>query len=172
MEFGKEEARNRGLTENAGFTTHLADFKEDFLSGHSPAVEDAQEKGGATFVENTGLTEYFNDMIAAKLVKNGWDSTAPDGGFVFSNMTDTRDQLDLNQRGVGWNKMHTRSLTQLAELIEAAGIDPSLATVYAPSDGLYYVVEIHKPSPEAPHPHSSSSTLRSIGGAASTATAA
>jgi len=145
MKFGQEQAEKRGLTENAAFETHVANFRNDFLSGRSEAVQRAVEMGGADYVENSGLTEYFNDRISTMLVKNGYESTAPGGTFVFSNMRDDREQLDLNQRGVGWNKMFVRSLSELRDLLDMAGIDSETATVYQPQDGLYSIVEIRKP---------------------------
>jgi hypothetical protein len=60
-------------------------------------------------------------------------------------MLEDRDQLTFNQRGVAWPGVKPRSIDNLVDMVAAAHIDTDSVVVTISEDGVYAVVEVHKP---------------------------
>ena len=106
------------------------------------AFEEKNES--ADIVDALGLWEYLDADQATKFAHRLFKKVKPGGSMIVSNMLPSRPQRQLNERAVGWQKLHLRNETDLLEIIDAAGIDTQQVTMTHAEDGVYVVVEIKK----------------------------
>lgn len=97
-------------------------------------------------VDLLGFLEYCQDKYAVRMLQNSYRLTAPGGVLVTSNMRDDRPQKQFHLRGIGWPGVQMRSSDELVELAIEAGIDPAHVEAYQPTDGVYTVLKIVKPT--------------------------
>jgi hypothetical protein len=122
------------------------DLNEAFV-GHFIRKLHEMKKSGAPvdMVEALGLFEYLEDKGASDLIKDSYNLLKQGGVIIVSNMLDSRRQLEFNQYGVGWPDVVPRSEAELVQLAIDAGIDAKDITITIAEDGVYAVMEIHKP---------------------------
>jgi hypothetical protein len=96
-------------------------------------------------VDALGLWEYLDEETAVKFAKHLYDKVKPGGMMIVSNMLKGRPQQEFNLRGVGWPSLYLRDETDLLRILEKAGIDSKNVTMSFSEDGVYVVMEIHKP---------------------------
>lgn len=137
-------------------TPHNRNIRKGLIAGDGLVEELGSEQ--ADFVDAMGIFEYIpNDPrpsregSAVKFLRNLHRLVRPGGTLVFGNMLSTHPQLDFNQYGIGWPRIHPRSREEIVEIIKTADIDPAHVTVYEAQDagyedGVYAVVEVRKPT--------------------------
>ena len=103
-----------------------------------------EKDGSADIVDALGLWEYLDAEKATKFAHQLFKKVKPGGSMIVSNMLPSRPQRQLNERAVGWQKLHLRNETDLLDILEGAGIDTRQVTMTHAEDGVYVVVEIEK----------------------------
>lgn len=132
--FAKESTARAGIPGDQ-VATHAGDYYEAFkLPPESVDI-----------LEALGLFEYLHDSRCVGLIQKAYRLLKPGGVIVFSNMLDSRPQRAFHQTGVVWPGVKMRSEEGLIQLVADAEIDTSLATYTVSEDGVYGVLEIHKP---------------------------
>lgn len=132
--FAKESTARAGIL-GYQVATHVGDYYDAFkLPPESVNV-----------LEALGLFEYLHDSRCQRLIKEAYQLLKPGGVLVFSNMLDSRPQRAFHESGVAWPGVKMRSEEGLIQLVADAEIDTSLVTYTVSEDGVYAVVEIHKP---------------------------
>jgi SAM-dependent methyltransferase len=96
-------------------------------------------------VDMLGLWEYLPSSRCVEAVAECYQLLKPGGVFVFSNMLPDRPQLEVNTTVIGWPGVKPRSVDELIDIVAAAGLDTKDVRVTVPDDGVYAVLEIHKP---------------------------
>ncbi len=99
-------------------------------------------EGSAEVVDVMGVFEYFDEAMARKLLAQAYRLVKPGGTLIIGNMLSSREQLEFNQRGVGWTGIKPRSIDEVRQLIEDCELE---ATFHMAADGVYLVPEIRKP---------------------------
>jgi SAM-dependent methyltransferase len=119
----------------------------DQIETHTGDYTDAYKlpKESVHYAEALGLSEYLHDSRVVRLIQEMYDILKPGGVLVISNMLKDRKQLSFNQRGVAWPGVKPRSEQELIAIVEAAGIPLEQVTFTTSEDGVYGVLEIHKP---------------------------
>lgn len=157
LEFARTLATDQGLMPEKDFHIEASNlvkdliFKDNFIEKHGEESFD--------MVDMLGIFEYFDEERGAKLLQNAYRLVKPGGKMIIGNMLDTHPTLELNQRAVGWPGIKPRSLEEISQIVEQAGIEGDNVDVYIPQDGVYAVLEIKKPESETP----SNGTSRPIG---------
>lgn len=142
LDFARQLAENQGAKLPA--TSYMnRDIVKGLLAGDSLIEEIGPES--VDLVDMLGIFEYFGDRAASQLLRQANKLVAPGGKIVLANMLDTHPNLEVNQRGVGWPLIHPRSLPEIAEIVEDAGIEQSQMQVFVPQDNVYGVVMLSKP---------------------------
>lgn len=149
LRHAREKAVARGLAEGRHFELVSADIIKGLIV--SDALVHGLGSGSQDLVDMLGIFEYidtdFNGFpSAAAFLRNAFRLVKPGGALVAANMLDTHPQLDFTMRGIGWPRIHARSLQQLHAIIVDAGIDPDWVTTKVAGDGVYAVFEIRKPA--------------------------
>lgn len=134
LEFAEDSTRRAGIPSEQ-VTTHPGDYHEAF---NLP-------EGSVDMLEALGLFEYLEYSRCVSLIQDAYKLLKSGGVMVFSNMLDSRSQLAFNQRGVAWPGVKPRTEQQLIQMVIDAEIDTSLITYTVSDDGVYGIVEIHKP---------------------------
>lgn len=134
LEFAKQLAIEAGIP-GADITTHRADYRRAFrLTDESVDIADM-----------LGLMEYLPRQDCVDAIHELYRLLKPGGMLVVSNMLDSRSHLDFHQRGLQWPGVVPRSEDDLVDMVAEAGIDTELLTMTIADDGIYAVLEIHKP---------------------------
>ena len=130
-----EESTNRAGIPSEQVVTHVGDYYDAFkLPPESVNI-----------LEALGLFEYLHDSRCVILIKEAYARLKPGGVLIFSNMLVTRPQRAFHESGVVWPGVKMRSEKQIMQLVIDAGVAISLVTYTVSEDGVYGVVEIHKP---------------------------
>lgn len=108
-----------------------------------PLVDEI-EASSADMVDALGIFEYIDDQRAPAFLNKAYKMVNEGGLLVIANMLSNRQQLDFNQRGIGWPRIIPRSFEEIQQLIKDADIEPENVTFSTPEDGIYTVVEIRK----------------------------
>lgn len=118
-------------------------------------------------VEAVGILEYvkpddwlyrYNGVVNLKtmqagaktFLKNCYRLVKPGGELIVGNMLDTHPQLGFTLNTIQWPHIQPRSVDQMMELFDAAGLDAE-RHVYVPADAdnrVYALYRIHKPDQE------------------------
>jgi cyclopropane fatty-acyl-phospholipid synthase-like methyltransferase len=149
LNFAEYLAGKQGLEADADYSIESANLIRELI------VSDAfvQRHGAESYdmVDMLGIFEYFDKEMSAKMLHNAFALVKEGGQLVLGNMLVTHDNLQLNQRAIGWPSIKPRSFEEIAEIIELAGIPVEQSEAYVPKDGVYAVVSIEKSAP-APRP--------------------
>lgn len=111
-------------------------------------------------VEVVGLVEYlkpenwhytYSGVIKTKtrmagaetFLKNAYELVRPGGTLMVGNMLDTHPQLGFTLNVIQWPHIQPRSIDQMVEIFDNAGIDGKL-DVFVPDDGAYAIYNIRK----------------------------
>lgn len=135
LEFAKETAVRDGIDIDR-VTTHTGDYYEAFSEVKPESVN---------IVEALGLWEYLHDSRCVSLLQRSYDLLKPGGVIIVSNMLDDREQLAFNQRGVAWPGVKPRSEQDLMKIVEDAELPTDQIRFTVSDDGVYGILEIHKP---------------------------
>ncbi len=94
-------------------------------------------------VDAMGFFEYLDDKRAVEVLIAIRKSLKSGGVFIFTNMLDTRKQLDVHKRGMGWPGVIPRSVKQVSHLMTKAKIQKDSQKLILPEDGVYgvYIIE-------------------------------
>ena len=131
-----------------------------FMSARTP--HEALQPGSTDVADLLGITEYFDEKSATKLLTKAYELVRPGGVMIFGNMLDTHPTLLFNQRIVEWPGVIVRSLDDLVSIAETVAADGVAPKIYIPDDKIYGVVEIAKPAA----PSSKSESAKHIGSTA------
>jgi SAM-dependent methyltransferase len=96
-------------------------------------------------VDAIGINEYFSDRISTKFLANAYRCVQPGGSLITANMLSNRPQLFINKIAIGWPKLYPRSVTEIANILELAGLPLKSTKIRIPEDGVYAVIEVTKP---------------------------
>lgn len=102
-------------------------------------------------VDILGFFEYLPDRdinqfpSASTFLQRSYKYLKPGGILIFGNMQDTHPGLDFTIGAVEWPYIRPRSTEKIVDMVDKAGIDTELMSVYTPSDGVYAVAMIQKP---------------------------
>lgn len=106
-------------------------------------------------IDILGFFEYIPEMKwrykpglvfpgAIDFLKTAYSLLKPGGIMVFGNMSNLHPHLIFTINVVQWPLIQPRSIDELVQLIEKAGIDPSDVDIFRISDSVYYVIAIYK----------------------------
>jgi|GEM_PF-1524615 len=136
LRFARQLAKTYDITDDYLFTSRFDVTREGVLE---KMIDDT----GADVVDAMGFFEYLDDdqMVTVLAIVN--NTLKSDGIFLFSNMLDSRRQLNLHRRGMGWPDVIVRSPEVVASLMDKAGIAKNRRMLLLPDDGVYgvYVVK-------------------------------
>jgi len=101
-------------------------------------------EGSQDVVEAIGINEYFSLPLAIKFLSNAYRFVKPGGSLITANMLSDRNQMQINKSAIGWPKIYPRSIEQIIEMIQAAGLPLENTKITIPNDGIYAIIEITK----------------------------
>lgn len=99
-----------------------------------------------TVVDAIGINEYFSKPIAKRFLANAFRLVRPGGALVTANMLADRDQMNINKLAIGWPDVYPRSLDEIVDMLDSAGLPLDQTTIQVPQDGIYAVIEVVKPA--------------------------
>jgi len=99
----------------------------------------------ADIIDMLGLWEYLSKERCVVALESLYKNLKPGGIMIVSNMLPDRPQLKVNQEVIGWQGVKPRSVDELIDIAAEAGIDTDSITITLSDDGVYAVMEIHKP---------------------------
>lgn len=139
LNFASELATEAGIDQNL-----IKKYQERFISAFKK-----EQPESVHAVDVLGLWEYLDDRSCVKLLQRSYDLLKPGGSFIASNMLSSRPQLDFNLRGVGWPLIKPRFEQELVDIVTYSGVlsgpNGGKLTFTESEDGVYGVMEIHKP---------------------------
>lgn len=160
LRLAKNYAAERGLSRQV----HLRRRNVLDPTGFARASRLACQGWGDQFdvVDAVGLLEYlkpqdwsytYRGVITSRkklagavtFLRNAFACVKPGGSLVVGNMLDTHPQLGFTLDVVQWPHIQPRSLEAMFDIFKSAGLTGHL-DVYLPSDGVYAVYVIRKPS--------------------------
>lgn len=97
-----------------------------------------------TVIDVMGLFEYLDPQDATRLIRRLYAGVVNGGMIVFSNMSPDHPHLDLHQRGLGWPGVKPRTMKEVVEILELAGIPLGQVSVFRSQDKVYGVYAIRK----------------------------
>ncbi|HET7629943.1 MAG TPA: hypothetical protein VFK03_01075 [Candidatus Saccharimonadales bacterium] len=112
----------------------------DVLAGSR--LEELIDKTKPELIDAMGLFEYLRPSAAAELIKRIYDRLPVGSELIFTNMSSDNPHRDLHQRGLGWPGVITRSVAEVADILENAGISAASVEVYSPTDRVYNVYRV------------------------------
>jgi SAM-dependent methyltransferase len=133
-EFAKESIERAGIP-SEHVTPHVGSYEKFYT------LEDAS----VDILEALGLWEYLPTSRCVELMTNAYRVIKPGGVIVISNMLKGRKQLAVNQRAVKWPGVKPRTETELIEIAVKAGVPVENITYIISEDGVYGILEVHKP---------------------------
>jgi SAM-dependent methyltransferase len=160
LKYAADRARERGSIKRV--TTEIGNLVTKFI--RNGLSED--EKATCMGIDAMGIVEYFGDVAARELLKNGFAKLKPGGMLVFGNMLTGRGQEGINQRVAQWPHLHMRTIEEDLEIIQNAGLPVRNTRVYVPQDGVYAIFAVEKDS----NPTDNYQSVQAINGLGATAT--
>ena len=82
---------------------------------------------------------------AVTFLRNAFEFVRPGGRLIFGNMRDSHPELAFTLNVVQWPHIQPRSLEHVMTIVTATGLHGS-AEVYLPTDGVYALYSITRPS--------------------------
>lgn len=138
LAFAKQLAQKEG----AVATTNLYFESLEVFDDH--AFDRLFELHHPSVVDAMGLFEYLNPTQATQLLRRVYAKLPEKGTFIFTNMSPEHPHLDLHKRGLGWPGVITRTVEDMAKILEGAGVQPEAVQIYRADDNVYNVYQIVK----------------------------
>lgn len=110
----------------------------------SPDLATQLESNPPTVVDAMGLVEYLDSHQVEQLVRQLFESLVEGGMIAFTNMSPEHPHLDLHQRGLGWPGVKPRTIKDMVDIVERAGVPLENLTVFKSQDKVYGVYIIRK----------------------------
>lgn len=95
-------------------------------------------------IDMMGLFEYLTDTQSVRVLSSLYESLAPGGAIIFTNMSPGHPHLHVHQRGLGWPGVIQRTIHEVIGLVEKAGIPKEAQSVYRAEDNVYNVYKVEK----------------------------
>lgn len=95
-------------------------------------------------IDVMGLFEYLTDKQCIDMLSSLYGSLVRGGVVIFTNMSPGHPHLHVHQRGLGWPGVIQRTIHEVIELIEKAGIPKEAQSVYRAEDNVYNVYKVEK----------------------------
>jgi hypothetical protein len=131
------------LYETAPFQLKSAVFQTRNIT-HVPSRREILQSVQPDFIDCMGLFEYLEDKQAVALIKALVAALPKGGSLVFTNMSPGHPLLNVHQRALGWPGVIQRTIHEVAELFDAAGINRKNTEVYRAEDNVYNVYRVKK----------------------------
>lgn len=119
---------------------HIDFVRLDVLAGAQ--LEDLIDKTKPDLVDAMGLFEYLKPTAAAQLIKRIYGKLPSGSVLIFTNMSSGNPHRDLHRRGLGWPGVIARSISEVADILQAAGVPNDKVTVYSPTDRVYNIYRL------------------------------
>lgn len=110
----------------------------------SPDLATQLKSSPPTVVDAMGLVEYLDSHQVERLVRQLFESLVEGGMIAFTNMSPEHPHLDLHQRGLGWPGVKPRTIKDMVDIVEQAGVPLENLTVFKSQDKVYGVYIIRK----------------------------
>jgi len=143
LNFAEFLANKQGLVAEEDYTIEKANLIREMIVSDGFVKSHGEES--FDMVDMLGIFEYFDKDMSAKMLQNAYRLVKPGGVLVLGNMLDTHRNLDLNQRAIGWPSIKPRSIDEITEILNQAGVPLESTEAFIPQDGVYAVVSIEKP---------------------------
>lgn len=146
LDFAEGLAQRQGLVEGQDFTREESNLIRDMILTDDFVKRHGEESFDA--VDMLGIFEYFDEKRSAAMLANAYKLLKPGGKLIIGNMLTTHPNIEFNQRAIGWPGIKPRSIDEVNEIINSAGITSENCEGFVPQDGVYLVVSIEKPAVE------------------------
>lgn len=100
-------------------------------------------------IDMMGIFEYTGVNLGVnptEFLKSCYSFLKPGGRLVFGQMRTDRPVSDFTMGVVGWPFVHTRTPSEFMDVIVDAGIPAESVSLYLPTDGVYTIGAIDKPT--------------------------
>ena len=147
LHFAEHLVREAEFGENVSVNFKESNIYRSIIRADDPASEifgdqcTEQEKQ-MDMIDALGIFEYLDDEVAVEILRKSHAMLRTGGKLIFANMLDTHPQRWFNQHGIGWPKIHLRSLNDLLSLVGQAGIPLEEVKINLGNDDIYAVFEI------------------------------
>lgn len=131
-----------------GVAEHVETHRVNVLK--AARVQEVVPPGSCSAVECLGFFEYLpvreteGRVDAVAFLSLAYSLVAPGGQLVFANMLDTHPELPFTLHAVRWPMIVPRSLEEILEIVDLAGIERSAVELWLPEDGVYAVLSVRR----------------------------
>lgn len=144
LNLGRQIAADENLQEDQDFRILNRDLIRTMIASDDLVQEIGP--GSQQVVDAIGINEYFGDSAAAKFLANAYKCVAPGGMLITANMLSDRPQMHINRAAIGWpDSVKPRSLEELRDMLDKAGLPLGNSRILIPDDGVYAVMVVEKP---------------------------